>query len=550
MPETTTATETTKGTETTQTTQQATQAAPQKPPPGYRPGYDMPPQPPQGPEDDPNFKLRSMIGRRGKKEEVKTETKTEETGEKKAETTETKAETKPDGKGGDVAGLIAQALKFRKPDATKESKTETKASEGATKEPDPTTKAPDPATKATATVVTKKKAEPVQPNPMQIASEAAAAAASAAVTAATAGLPRHQAKTEAPEDALPDDFRYEYEVAKHLSATNPKYKDAPQRILNEFKRRAEYARTWEAQNPGKVFDPEDEEHNALEESLERPWSDHEFRRAEIQLEAKALAHEQSAEDRKKLRDLEERNAKAELAPIAGQTVNSVALLLAENVDKAAHDLITKEPGGFAKLQENDPITAEALVDALNALAPRIQTAIFVDDPERRIDFNAKKNPDQAEWLKFLFEKEAQYAGTTDERGRLFASRTEYVQLPQAQQARRWYLTQDHLISEMVAEAVTQVKSRVEKERERGKKVAAALGYVPKPESSNGKPGETHKSGATNETKETKSETTTTTETKPVSPTVGSGAKIDTQGDKLTTKNDDLWAKTGKILFGR
>ena len=81
-------------------------------------------------------------------------------------------------------------------------------------------------------------------------------------------------------------------------------------------------------------------------------------------------------------------------------------------------------------------------------------------------------------------------------------------------------------------------------------VAAALGYVPK-ESKNGETTkEAQKSDVTKTTETKKEETTTTTDTKPVSPSVGSGAKIDTQGEGKKTPFDDLWGKTGKILFGR
>lgn len=531
-----------KASQTTQTTTEKTKVDLTRPEPVK----------PMGIEDDPNHKMAMLIKKRGakaeeKKDETKTEAaKTEDKGAKTAETTEAKPVS-------GIGDLIAGALKFRVEKPKTEEKTETKTSESETKGAKTETKAEKAETKEAKeqkTIVTKKKAEPTQADFMRTAATAAAEAATAAVTAAMPRQSSPSSKATVPEDELPDDYRYEFEVAKHLAATNPKYKDAPQKILNEYARRSEYAKNWEARNEGKIFDPDDEEHNALEEALERPWSDHEFNRAAIQMEAKALSAQERSESDAKLKAIEEREAQRELSRVAQQTINSVAVMLAQNVDQAAHDLITKEPNGFAKLQENDPITAEALVEELDRLAPRIQTAIIVDDPQQRVSFDAKKNPDQKAWLDFLYEKEAAYAGTVDDSGKLFASRAEFVKLPPAQQARRWYLTPNHLISEMVADAVQNVKARVEKERERGKKFALALGYVPKTDTNGGSKADSSKADASKTTEEKKVETTNNDGAKPASPAAGGGGKIDTQNDAVLSGTAKVLGLLGNNLFGR
>jgi hypothetical protein len=548
MAATATTTEETKTTTTEQATQQATEKAPTR---SYRPGFDIPPQKPMGVEDDPNYKMQVMLGKRGKKTEAKageTEVREGDKGEKTTETTAKegeKSETKP---GSNLAELLAKNLKFRAPSETKtteKAKEEVKTEVKDTKTTETTDKKTEEKGK---TVVTKKKAEPTAADHARAAGEMAAAAASAAVTAAMPKFSTQQAKAETQESELPKDYKRDYEIAKHLAATNPVYKDAPQIILNEHRRSAEYASRWEQANPGKVFDPDAEEHNEFYASLERPWGDEEFVDARADMIAEQKISAKAAKLEEKHKSIEEREAKRELAGVAQNAVNTVAVLLAKGVDEAAHDIIVKQ--GFNKLEEGDPITAEALVDALNKLSPRIHTAVMVDDPEQRISFDANKNSDHNDWLHFLFEKEAQYAGQMDEKGRLFASRNEYVKLPPAQQARRWFLTADHLITEMTADAMTEVKERIQKERERGKKVAAALGYVPKVETNGGSGKDSNKSDATKTTEVKKEETTTTTGTKPTSPDGGGSAKIDTQGEGVKTKYDDLWSKTGKVLFGR
>jgi len=545
-PDTTTTTEETKTAETTQTTEKAPTRA-------YRPGFDIPVEKPMTPEDDPNHKMSVMLSRRTKKTEAKegekgneTEAKTEKTAETTAKDGE-KTETKPLS---GLADLLSQNLKFRAKDGTKTTEKAKEEVKTEAKEEKTETNAAKTETKDQKTVVTKKKVEPTTADHMRIMGETAAAAASAAVTAAMPKVSTQQTKSESPEDSLQDDYKRDYEIAKHLATIDARYKDAPQKILAEHARVEDYARRWEQANPGKVFDPAGEDHNEFYASIERPWSDDEFVDARADMIAERKAAQKVSKLEEKQKAIEEREAKRELSGAAAQTVNTVAMLLAKNVDETAHELIVKDPQGFAKLQDNDPITADALVEALNALAPRIETAVLVDDPQQRISFDHKNNRDHKEWLDYLYDKEAQYAGQADDRGRIFASRNEFVKLPPAQQARRWYLTADHLISEMVADKVIEVKDRIQKERERGKKVAAALGYVPK-ESKNGETTkEAQKSDVTKTTETKKEETTTTTDTKPVSPSVGSGAKIDTQGEGKKTPFDDLWGKTGKILFGR
>jgi hypothetical protein len=518
------------------------------------PGFEGPVMRTMALEEDPNHHMEVLLAGRKR---AKTAT-TQDAGDKKdgkdsrdekAKTEEVKTTEKGDQKlTSGLTSLIADALKFRPArdeKAQEKAKEEVKTTEKKEAKEAKTTEVKAEEKK---TVVTKKKAEPSAPDAMRIATEAAGAAAGEAVKQAMSKVSESHSRQSAAEDELPDDYKHDYEVAKYLAATNPKYKDAPKAVLNEFARTEEYARRWEEANPGKRFDANSEDHNEFYSTLDRPWDEHEFRDAEIGLRAEHIAEQKMSKSSAKLRELEERNAKSELSAITSQTVNTVAVLLAKTVDEAAHEVILKE--GFPKLQESDPITADALIEALDRLSPRIQTAIFVDDPEQRITFDAKKNRDQAEWLNYLFQKEEEYSGRTDDKGRLFASRSEFVKLTPAQQARRWYLTPDHIISEMVADAVTEVKSKVEKDRERGKKVAAALGYVPREAKSTETDKKTDKSDATNKAEDEKPEKTTSSDGKPVSPSVGAGAKIDHQDNGKTTPYDDLWAKTGKILFGR
>jgi hypothetical protein len=480
--------------------------------------------------------MRQMIANRGKKKGDETETKTEKIVETPKKTEE-KAETKPSS---NLGGLIAEALKFRS-DKPKTPTEEPKKTAEPAKAED---KKPELAKETPKTVVSKRKAEPAPPDPMRIASEAAAAAVKEAIGAMSPRAGVEKTATETRVDQLPDEFRHDYEVAKHLAATNLKYKGAEQEILNEVARTEEYARRWEDQNPGKAYNPKDAEHNEFYDAQVKPWSDYEFRAAERAMEAAPIDARHSAEIDAKLKKLEEENAKHQLSQVVGQTVNFVAIALARAVDEAAHGVIMKQ--GYNKLEESDPLTAEELVRTLNVLSPRIETAIQLDDPKGRIPFDPKNNAQHAQWLKFLFKKEHEFSGQRDAEGRLFATRNEFAKLPDAQREGRFYLTADHLVSEMVVDAAEEAKASIEQERERMKKMAARLGYVPA-EQKNGEPS---KSVASTEPKLKAPETPSPDVSKPVSPSVGGGAKIDTQGEPKQTQVQNLLTATGNILFGR
>lgn len=506
------------------------------------PGEPLPPAR-MMPDDDPNHKMAMLIAKRDKKTEVAEGEKAKE-GEK---TTETPAktggaqETKP---ASGVVGLIAQALKMRpekgaetKEKATEQAKTEEKKAE---------TKA-EPAKTAT-TIVTKKKAEPKPADPMRIAAEAAGAAAREAVTAAMPKAGDRGAPVPAAEDELTEEYRYQYEVAKYLGTINPKYKGAEKSVLQEFARTEQYARNWEAQNAGKVFDPEADEHEEFYESIKQPWNEHDFRKAEIRMEAKRIADEESAPSKAKLRELEQNNARMEMAQVVNGAIHAAGPALAKAVDEAAHGVMLKD--GFPKLEESDPITSEELVRTLNVLAPMIETAILVDDPKQRLDFDAQNNPAHKQWLNYLFEKEEAYRGQEDEKGRLFASRTEFVKLNPGQQKSRWYLTVDHLVAEMISDGAAAAKERIQSERERQKKIAISLGYVPKDQKNGELEKKADATGTTKAADEKKVETSNAAAEKPASPSAGAGPKIDSQGEKPKTRFDGVFGEMTKTLFGR
>lgn len=483
-------------------------------------------------EDDPNHQMEVLLAKR------KTRKAAEEpkTPEKPAEKPPEKAETKPDDGKPRLNDLIAKALKFTH--KKEEKKVETPVKEEVEVKPveaKPEKKEPEPAK----SIVTKKQAVQEPLDTHKLVTDAIAATAKAMQPAAKLEV----APSARPEDALKEDDRQEYIIAKYLSDTNPKFKGAEKVVLEHIKKSEDYAARWEAANPGKLFDPDDEEHNSFYEALTKPWSDRDFRDAEIEMKAEQIVERKLKGSQAKLDKLEQESARIELTPTVEKTFQSAAAYLAKSVGEDVHEKITKH--GFSKLEEEDPITAQVLAETLGPLQPIIETIIQIDDAKGRFAIDPK-NPLHQKWNEILIDGEAKCAGMKDEQDRMFCTRAQYHQMNQVQRQKHWYLTPDHLVAGVVDYAAKTAASIIKNEKERQKKIAASLGYVPKSAiDGNGASSATTKPGE-KQTPEKPPETVV----KPVSPSVGSGAKIDEKGEKPKTGNALLMDAITKTLFSK
>lgn len=501
------------------------------------------------PEDDPNHHMAQLISRRRVKKEAEKaaeEVKTE--GAKTEEATTTPAEPPKAAPG--LNNLIATALKMpvgaaEKAKEAKDAKDKATAEKAAAKAAE--TAAAPPAEPAPKSIVAKKKAAttPAAPDITEITT----AATTAAVRALQSSPSKPPDAVRKPEDDLKPDDLHDYEVAVKLAEINPKYKDAPRVVLDQVRRSEQYATRWETANPGKEFDPDADEHNEFFDGLEKPWSDHEFRTAEIEMAAERVAAKSTRASDSRIKALEQDNARLELTPVIERTFTTAAGHLAKQLD--VYDKVAN--GSWDKFADEDPITAQAMADALGPLQPLIEAIVQIDDPKGRFPVD-EKNPAHQSWLNLLAEKEAAYAGVENE-GKTFATRIAYSRMTTAQRAKHWYLTPDLLVSEVVQDAVTVATERVKTEKERIKKMATRMGYT-LPEHGRGTPQQ--EEGVTSATNGEATHTpppraTTPTPAsnepvKPVSPSVGSGAKIDTKGGAAPSGKAAAMAAIHNVLF--
>lgn len=486
-------------------------------------------------EDDPNHQMEVLLARR-KTRKAAEEAKTPE---KPAEKPPEKAETKPSDDKPRLNDLIFKALGRDKFIPKKEDKkVETRVKEETEAEP-AEAKPEKEEVKLGKTIVTKKQAAP---EPIDT-SKSFTDAVNALAKAVQPQTKPEVASSPRPEDALKEDDRQEYILAKYLSDTNPKFKGAEKIVLEHIKKSEDYAARWEAANPGKLFNPDDDDHNEFYDSLVKPWTERDFRKAEISMEADQIVDRKLKGSQAKMDKLEQDNARIELIPAVEKTFQSAAAYLARSVGEDVHEKITKY--GFSKLEEEDPITAQVLAETLGPLQPIIETIIQIDDARGRFALDPK-NPLHQKWNEILIDGEAKCAGMKDEQDRLFCTRASYAQMNSVQRQKHWYLTPDHLVAGVVDYAAKNAASIIKTEKERQKKIAESLGYVPKSAvSGNGAASATSKPGE-KLTPDKQPETVV----KPVSPSVGSGAKIDDKGEKPKTGNAALMDAFTKTLFSR
>lgn len=517
--------------------------APATPPPAVP---STPPADPQAPrlpsiDDDPNVAMSRLVARSRERRDAEAKgeakpapaatQKPAQEPEKPTKEAQDKPEQPPPDGPKTLTELLGKALKFtskpKKP-AEQPKVDATEEKEEVEEEEKPEEPAAKPSKK-----VSKKAPEPI--DTAALVREAATAATTAAVKA----LKPAPVEEEDPADTMSGADRRDYEVAVYMSKSDPRYKDAPRIMLEQIKKAEEYASRWEASNPGKVFDPKSDDHDEFFGSLDRPWSDEEFDDARINMLAERKAEKHRAEQNKELDAIKQDTARVEYAPVVERTFAQTTINLAKAVGDNVHKALTE--GGWEALAEEDPFTAKVLAGVLDQMHPFVEATVLLDDPRQRIPLNLKTNIAHQQWNTVVSTGEESLIGQRNEQGKMFARRSEWSKMTEAEQSRHWYLTRDMIIQGAVDYAAKQVKKVTEEQNA----LLEKMGYVRQ------QPAKTKSKEESVATPEKKQDTTTkptVPKDKPSSPGVGSGAKIDDTGGRTQTKTGALLTEMSKILF--
>ena len=434
-----------------------------------------------------------------------------------------------------IGELLSSALQFRtkpKVDKPTDKPADDQAASAAATPSDPP---PAPAAKPAAK---KKKPEATAPvDTGKLVQDVATATATAVTQALAPTRQVQQDDKDSIESTLTSREKHELEVAKYMARTDPaSHGNAPKIYLANVKQAEDYGQRWLAQNPGKAYDPDDEEHSDFFDGLKEPYSDYEFEQARAEAAAERVAARTSAKTEKRIQEVEQDAAHTDLRRASEDTVTAAFGILVKDVDESALTDLNK--GGWNALAERDPILAPVLAAAVEEMQPMIHTIVEIDDPKGRIKLDLE-NPRHAEWGRFLIQKEAQMAGETDDHGRQFATRHQYGQMSAAQRAQHWYLTPEHLIQSYIEDTKEKVVARVKSERDRLEKTARALGY--------------QKSGVTpaaSSSAPASPPAAAPAASKPVSPSSGGGSKTDQPATASAGSTDRALKKTSEVLFGR
>jgi hypothetical protein len=318
-------------------------------------------------------------------------------------------------------------------------------------------------------------------------------------------------------------------------------------FLANLEKSDKYAQAWEARNPGKPFDPEDDEHNEFFASIKQPYTPQELRRAEASMVARAETERVAATRDEKtsaeLKEIKSENARLKLAPKVNSTMAQAIGFMANQMGDDIVSILNS--GGAQKLQEVDPEADSAIREAIGDVSPLIQAIVEIEESGGTVEYD-KKNPAHRRYFEILAAKEEEYAGAVDERGRSCVSRAEYAQMSPAQRAQHYFLTPENIIAEVVSEQAQKTKQRIDEERNRIRKAAERMGFVPaKAAAANG-----NAAHAATPAKDPPKDLGTPAPIKPVSPSAGSGVKIDVKEPNPPTSVDAILNKVSGVLFGR
>jgi len=441
-----------------------------------------------------------------------------------------------------LGNLISQALQFRtKPDKEAAKADEKPKAEAAATEEKPKEEA-KPAEQKPAKA--KRKADPAV-DTGKLVQDVAAATATAV---ANAIKPGKEAKVDVQsiEGILTDDEKNDLQVIRFMAESEPeKYKDADKKYLAVVKKSQDYKTQWMAANPGKKFNPNDEEHadfyDAVEEDL--PYSDRELERAAIRFEAKLATSDVESKAEQRIKKIEREAATTELHARAQNVVPGVFGVIAKTVDEGVFNSLAKD--GWEGLKKTDPVAYQEIGKIVKPMADMVQTIIEIDDPKGRIPIDLE-NPAHKEWAKFITEKENQYVGSDNDDGKLFATRADYIRMSEAQRARHWFLTTETLLTEYAADMAKKVAEAIKSERERIAAVAESLGYT----KAGAAPASKQAGGATETKPKAEAQNKGEAQPKVDSPSSSSGSKTDHPATNEPTGIGRVLKATSQALFGR
>ncbi len=317
--------------------------------------------------------------------------------------------------------------------------------------------------------------------------EAAAAAAEAAKKASEALEKVATKQAESPPlPELDERSRHVHAVLEVMADLWPeRYAGKPAAFLRASNEIAAYRARWQAENPGKKFDPRAAEHDQFFAGLsEADWDEEDFKRAEAVLLAERRIENKTKGLKDKLTAVERKLAETELMPVVArvqaQVIREIGSVLGQDYGKIVGPDGTVAEDVLQKVQETDPLGTSILLEQAARTAQVIEQAARL---YHGLDAFDPKNPIHREVRQFIQETEKAIASAPeseklDNRGRLFATWQEYAKLGADEREKRWTIGYHEFVRIWTEETKDAIKSRLEQEVKKFDAVARRLGYKP------------------------------------------------------------------------
>lgn len=379
--------------------------------------------------------------------------------------------------------------------------------------------------------------------------DAVTKAATAAATAAVKAMAPKEEKAKEEQVELPKDIQKQLDVFKELESRE-EYKGITKQVV-DFKKKGgvedQYIRQWKRANPGKPYDPEDDEHTEFYEEND-PTTKFESLADDLEAAKESLIErrvEQRVESRLKPKIEEQRDEvrRKELEPKIAQTRDSAILSAVEAISPDLAKTL-REKGGEA-VGEEDPLAFQVVEDVAPRYLPVIEEAARLFSG---VSVVAKGGPnqEQSRVIESLNELN-DYIAAQDNSVRVRALQTsrgtvyqrfvpfsEFHQLPPEQQAKAWTVTGDDVIAWIQAKQNNEIKARYDRLT-----AAASKRFGGKPGQDQAKP-----NGQQAQTK------ASTSATSSLSPSIGSGAPAPVPAGGEAKKPETGYDVAWRFLVGQ
>lgn len=308
--------------------------------------------------------------------------------------------------------------------------------------------------------------------------DAVTKAATAAATAAVKAMaPKEEKAKEEQVVELPKDIQKQLDAFKELESRE-EYKGITKQVV-DFKKKGgvedQYIRQWKKANPGKPYEPEDDDHTEFYEEND-PTTKFESLADDLESAKEALIErrvEQRVESRLKPKIDEQRDEarRKELEPKIAQTRDSAIFSAVEAISpELAKTLLEK--GGEA-VGDEDPMAFQVVEDVVPKYLPVIEEAARLFSGVSAVAKNGP-NQEQSRVIESLNELN-DYIAAQDQSVRVRALQTnrgtvyqrfvpfgEFHQLPPEQQAKSWTVTGDDVIAWIQAKQNNEIKARYDR----------------------------------------------------------------------------------------